>query len=80
VEVIHHKNDENVSEEESGNGNEEVRKKSRGSIVDPPPVNGSTNPDGKGKSPCENSSDNEKRQAVQKPLPDLCQHRLVVFP
>jgi hypothetical protein len=80
LESIHYKNNENVSEKESGNRNKEVRKKSRRPIVNSPSMNGRTNPDGEGKSPGENSPDNEKGKTVQKSFPDLRQNRLVVFP
>jgi hypothetical protein len=79
-EAIHYNNDENVSKKETGDRNEEVRKKSRRPVVNPSSMNGRTDPDGEGKSPCENGPDNEKGKTVQKSFPDLGQYRLVVFP
>jgi hypothetical protein len=64
LEAVHYKDDENVRKKESGNRDEEVRKKSRGAVVNPSSVNGCTNPDGKRKCPGKNSADNEKRETV----------------
>jgi hypothetical protein len=80
LKLIHYENDENVSKKEPGNRNEKVGEKGRRPVVKASPMNGCPDPNGKGKGPCEDGADNEKGQTVQKPFPDFCQHRLVVFP
>jgi hypothetical protein len=80
VETIHYKNNENVGKKETGDRNEEVRKKRCRPVVKSSSENGSTNPDGKRKSPRENGPDNEKGETVKKSFPDLSQDGLVVFP
>ena len=55
-------------------------KEGRAFIVDAVPLNGRPNAHRERKSPGQNGADDEQGQAVQKPLPNLSQHRQVVAP
>jgi hypothetical protein len=71
VKLRYHPTDQNVRKEETRNGDEKVREKSGGPIIEPPSHDGCSNSNGKGKSPRDNGAYYEKGQAVQEPLPDL---------
>jgi hypothetical protein len=72
--------DQNVRKEETRNGDEKVREKSGGPVIESSSHDGCPNPDGEGKSPRNNGPYDEKRQAIHEAFPDFCKHRLIIFP
>ena len=80
METTYHKDDEDVSEEKSGNGYEEIGEEGDGPVVRAPSEQGCPYSDGERDGPGKDGPHDEKRKAIQKSFPDLGEDRLVVLP
>jgi len=80
VKTGHHKDDEDVGEKETRNGDQEIREKCGAAIIEPAPENGRTNPDWEGEGPGQDRAHDEEGKAVEESFPDLFKDRLIVLP
>ena len=80
MELGNHKDDKNICEKETGDGDQEIGDESGCSVEWPSPVNGRAYTHGKGQGPCDDGSQDEEPQTVFKALPDFSQDRLIVLP
>lgn len=80
MEVGHYKDNKDIGEEETGNGNQKVREKRGAAIIDPSPENGGANPNRKRQSPGDDGTYNKQGKTVEKSLPNLSEYGLVILP